>query len=142
MNTTRTFVAAFFAVAALSCSTVAPVKVNTGEQCFRCGRSISDTRLAGEQISGFVEKFRAPGCMARYLVAHPDEKGAIFVTDYVTGKMVKPTAAFFVPFVVDDRTNESEFRAYAVKAEADAAAAALHTTPVSWNVVLDKARAL
>ena len=54
-----------------SCTTVAPVRVSAGEQCFRCRRTIVDARLAGETIdsSGFVSKFRAPGCMATYLVA-------------------------------------------------------------------------
>ena len=56
-----------------------------------------DTRFAGETIepNGFVSKFRGPGCMATYLVAHPDERGAVFVTDYTSGKMVSPDAALF-----------------------------------------------
>src|SRR4051812_31210211 len=81
-----------------SCSSVAPVKVTAGDQCYRCRRIISDERVAGELIVGnFVSKFRAPGCMAKYLVDHPTERGATFVTDYTTGKMIAPDTAFFVP---------------------------------------------
>ena len=38
-------------IASGSCTPVAPVKVNAGDQCFRCRRIIPDTRLAVEQIS-------------------------------------------------------------------------------------------
>src|SRR5689334_21067722 len=104
---------AFLAAAMTSCSAMAPVKVNAGDQCFRCRRSIIDERLAAETIdaNGFVSKFRAPGCMAKYLVAHPNETGIVFVTDYVTGRMISPDAAFFVPVLLDRNTGEREYRA-------------------------------
>ena len=71
-----------------SCTSVAPVKVSAGDQCFRCRRTISDERVASEIISAnFVSKFRAPGCMAKYLVDHPGDGGTVFVTDYTTGKI-------------------------------------------------------
>ncbi len=65
---------------------------------------------------------------------------SFFVTDYTSGKMVKPTEAFFVPIVTNVMTGESDYRAYALKAEADAAAVELHTSPVTWQTVLDRAR--
>ncbi len=128
-------------LAIVSCTSMAPVRVNFGEQCFRCRRTIVDTRLAGETIdtSGFVSKFRAPGCMAKYLVAHPEEGGTVFVTDYETGKMMSPDAALFVPFVIDRNTGEQDYRAYRQPADAQADATQEHTVAVSWNVVLDKA---
>ena len=130
------------ALAVVSCTSVAPVRVSAGDQCFRCRRTIMDTRFAGETIepNGFVSKFRAPGCMAKYLVAHPDERGAVFVTDYTSGKMVSPDAALFVPVLIDPATGEREYRAYQQKADADGAAVREHTIPVAWSVVLEKAR--
>ena len=144
MNTVRTVCLALLSFTVLSCSSVAPVKVMAGDQCFRCRRYITNDRLATETIVGdrsyFVSKYRGPGCMAKYLVAHPDEKPVIYVTDYTSGRMIRPGAAFYVPEVVDRHTNETEYRAYRQQADADAAAAELHTTPVSWDTVLDQAR--
>jgi hypothetical protein len=133
---------AIAAVALASCSTIAPVKVSVGDQCFRCRRSIQDARLAGEVIggSGFVAKFRAPGCMAKYLAAHPEETGTVFVTDYTTGKMVRPDTALFVPVVLDGNTGERDYRAYRVKAAADEAAIDAKTVPYDWKAVLEKGR--
>jgi hypothetical protein len=103
MRSVQTMVAGVVVFALTSCSSIAPVKVNAGDQCFRCRRTITDGRLAGETIdsSGFVSKVRAPGCMAKYLVQHPEETGVVFVTDYTTGKMIGPERALFVPVVLD-----------------------------------------
>jgi hypothetical protein len=138
--TTGRIAAGLFAGLTIACSAVVPAKINVGDQCFRCARNINETRLAGEQISGFVEKFRAPGCMAKYLVKNPDDRGTVFVTDYTTGKMVSPTGAFFVPVVLDEKTGESDYRAYSSKDAAAAAAAEARTHIVDWNTVLDRAR--
>jgi hypothetical protein len=78
--------------------------------------------------------------MAKYLAAHPDERSTGFVTDFTTGKMIAPQAAYYVPEVVDASTRETDYRAYRVKAEADAFAAQSHATAVAWDAVLDKAR--
>jgi hypothetical protein len=129
-------------LALISCTaTIDPVKINAGDQCFRCRRIIADTRLATEQIQGgLTSKYRAPGCMAKYLVAHPDEGGTLFVTDYATGKMLPPAEAIFVPVLLDPNTGESDYRAYKDSADASAAAHELATTLVDWQVVLDRAR--
>ena len=133
---------AIVAVALTSCSSVAPVKVSAGDQCFRCRRSIMDERLAGETIdaNGFVSKFRAPGCMAKYFAAHPNETGTAFVTDYATGKMISPDTALFVPVVLDRNTGEREYRAYRLRPDANVAAGELGAAPVDWKTVLEKAR--
>jgi hypothetical protein len=141
MRTARTVVLGLAPLVLLSCSSIAPVKINAGDQCFRCRRTIVDTRLAAEKIEGgFVSTYRAPGCMAKYLAAHPDETGSIFVTDYTTGKMMSPNSAVFVPVVMDRNTMESDYRAYKLRADADAAAAEIGTTPVDWPTVLSSAR--
>jgi hypothetical protein len=124
-----------------SCTSATPVKVTAGDQCFRCRRTIPDERVASEIISAnFVSKFRAPGCMAKYIVDHPADGGTVFVTDYTTGKMIAPEAAYFVPLTVNVNTGERDYRAYRLKTVADLAAADLNTTPVDWTTVLERAR--
>lgn len=142
MTRTSVLVLGVATLAVASCTTMAPVRVAAGDQCFRCRRTIVDARLAGETIdsSGFVSKFRAPGCMATYLVAHTDERATLFVTDYSTGTMVSPDRAIFVPVLIDSNTGERDYLAYLAPADADAAALQAHTLPVSWDVVLERAR--
>jgi hypothetical protein len=142
MNKAVTVSVAFATLATMACTTVAPVKIAAGDQCFRCRRYISEARVATETIdtNRFVSKFRGPGCMAKYLVAHPAEQSTVYVTDYSTGKMIAPDAGFYVSEVVDRKTGETDYRAYRDKAEADAYAAEVHTTPIGWDAVLDKAR--
>jgi hypothetical protein len=142
MNIARTAGLGLLSVALVSCSSVAPVKVAAGDQCFRCRRSIINERVATETIDSnhFASKFRGPGCMAKYLVAHPEETPTIFVTDYSTGRMIAPQQAFYVPELVDRNTGETEYRAYRQQAHAGAFAAEVHATPVTWDAVLEKAR--
>jgi hypothetical protein len=130
------------ALLTLSCSSVAPVAIHDGDQCFRCRRPIAEKAMAAELLDGnrFASKFRAPGCMAKYLAAHPEETGTTFVTDYATGKWVRPDQAVFVPVVVNPNTGEADYRAFLSKADADAAAAELHAVPIDWQTVLKNAR--
>ena len=138
MNKAFSLCFAAAALAAMACSTVAPVKIVSGDQCFRCRRYITEERVATESIDAnrFVSKFRGPGCMAKYLVNHPDEKSTLYVTDFSTGTMMTPDAGFYVSDVVDRKTGETDYRAYRVKAEADAYAAQVRTTPIGWDAVL------
>jgi hypothetical protein len=124
-------------LAVTACSSFAPVRVNAGEQCFRCRRAILETRLAAELIdrNGFAAKFKAPLCMAKYLAAHPEETGTVYVTDVVTGKMVAPESALFVPIVVNRDTGERDYAAYRYGADADRAASATNTVPRTWAAV-------
>ncbi len=141
MRAVRTLLLGLVPLIALSCSSVAPVKVNAGDQCFRCRRTIGDPRVAGEMIDGgLVTKYRGSGCLAKYLVAHPGETGTIFVTDFTTGRMISPTKAMYVPVLLDRNTGDSDYRAYARKTDAEAAAHETNTAAVDWNTVLDKAR--
>lgn len=133
--------AAVGALLTLSCSSVRPIEVQAGDQCFRCRRPIVERAMAAEQIDGhFVSKFRAPGCMAKYLMDHPGETGTRFVTDYPSGKWMRPEQALFVPTLVNRDTGEWDYRAFLNKADADAAAAESHTAPIDWKAVLEKAR--
>ena len=133
--------AAVGALLTLSCSSVRPVAINAGDQCFRCRRLIVERAMAAELMDGnrFVSKFRAPGCMARYLIDHPGETGTTFVTDYATGKWLRPEQALFVPIQLNRDTGEWDYHAFLNKADADAAAAGSHTASIDWNTVLQKA---
>jgi hypothetical protein len=128
-----------------ACSSVQPVAIHAGDQCFRCRRPIVARAMAAELMDGnrFASKFRAPGCMAKYLVAHPGETGTTFVTDYVTGRWIQPERALFVPVLLNRDTGESDYRAFLNRADADATALELHTAPIDWTGVLaDAARGL
>lgn len=125
----------------LSYSAVHPVAVQAGDQCFRCRRPIVERAMAAELMDGnrLASKFRAPGCLAKYLADHPDETGMTFVTDYATGKWIRPEQAHFVPVVVNRDTGESDYRAFINRADADAAALERHTTPVDWQTAMANA---
>ncbi len=129
------------ATAVASCSSIAPVRISAGDQCVRCRRYIQDTRLAGEMVypGGLVEKFRAPGCMAKYLAAYPAPTADVYVTDFTSRKLVAASRAVYVPVLLDRNTGETDYRAYTVRADADAAARELDSQVVDWTTVLDRA---
>ncbi|HYM22559.1 MAG TPA: hypothetical protein VEU08_05110 [Vicinamibacterales bacterium] len=141
MKATSAIVCGLVSAVALSCA-IAPVKVASGDQCFRCRRLITDPRVAAETIgrSGLVSKFKGPGCMATYLATHPPVGDALFVTDFTSGKMIAPERARFVPVVVNPDTGERDFVAYLDAREADAAALDFKTAATNWQGVLDFGR--
>jgi hypothetical protein len=128
-------------VSAAACSSVAPVKIDNGEVCYRCRRVIVESRLAAETIDrSLVSKFRTSGCLAKYLAQHPSDTSIVFVTDYKTGRLVAPSRAHFVPTVNRDN-GEHDYVAYTDRAAADAEAFAHGVRAVTWDAVLDDARA-
>ncbi|HZR23404.1 MAG TPA: hypothetical protein VFA59_07455 [Vicinamibacterales bacterium] len=127
-------------VSVTACSSVAPVKVESGEVCFRCRRVIADSRMAAESIDhSLVSKFKTSYCLAKYLGQHPDDKSVLFVTDYTTGKLISADRARFVPIVNRDN-GEREYIAYTDRAIADAEAFAKGTRAVGWADVLSDGR--
>ena len=54
--------------------------------------------------------------------------------------MISPTKAMYVPVLLDRNTGDSDYRAYARKTDAEAAAHETNTAAVDWNTVLDEAR--
>ena len=142
MKPTSVIACAAISMLAISCGSMRPVKISQGDQCFRCRRTITDTRLAAETLgrSGLVSKFKAPGCMATYLAKNPPGGDAVFVTDYTSGKMIAPDRARYVQIIVNPDTGERDFRAYLDSREADAAALEYRSTVTSWQGVLDFGR--
>lgn len=130
------------ALLAASCSSIKPVQVSAGDTCYRCRRVILETRLAGEMVdpNGLAYKFRAPGCMAKYLAQHPGETGTVFVTDFTTGHMIDPARATFVPFIIEENSMERDYRAYLKKEDANAFANQVKAVAVDWATVLEKAK--
>jgi hypothetical protein len=78
--------------------------------------------------------------MATYLADHPNESPVVYVTDYTSGRMVRPSRVLFVSEITDRNTGERDYRAYLDEQEARAAAEELDTEPVTWDTVLAKAR--
>lgn len=126
-------------VSVAACS-VAPVKIESGEVCFRCRRVIADSRMAAETIDhSLVSKFKTSYCLAKYLAQHPDDKSVVFVTDYKTGNLITPDRARFVPIVNRDN-GEREYVAFLDRAAADSEAFSKGTRAVAWADVLSDGR--
>jgi hypothetical protein len=123
-----------------ACNSVAPVKVQGGEVCYRCRRVIQDTKLAAETLDGkLVWKFRSTGCVSKYLADHPQDKSIVFVTDYKSGRMMAPDHALFVPTTNRDN-GEKDYIAFAERSAADAEAFSRGVKPVDWTAVMNQAR--
>ena len=124
----RTLYIVFVVAIAAGCASVAPLKVQSGDTCYRCHRMISDPKLAAELIDriGRVSTtypFRTAGCLARYLKANPPSSmTTIFVTDHKTGRMLEAGAAWFVPTQVttpDGKDSEADYVAFGSREDAN-----------------------
>lgn len=122
---------------------VAPDTIYEGDVCYKCRRVVDDTRMAAETLDRQLPtKYRSPGCLAAYVAAHPAGVDTrMFVTDYVSGRLIAAERATFVSVLVNDRTGERDFRAYHSPVAAREAARMLGTGVVSWATVLERARA-
>lgn len=127
-----------FAILAASCTSVKPIALHSGDVCDRCRRVITNVTLAGEVVNanGMASRFRTAGCMATYLKEHPEQTGTVYVTDYTTRELIRAESATFVRIIIDDRTFERDFAAFASKQEAAAFASERKTKPVDWAFVL------
>lgn len=132
-------------LATMACSSVKPVPVAVGDNCFRCRRPIIDTRLAGEIVvdGGRAFKFRTPSCMAKYIKANPDVQIAqVFLTDYSTGRMVKANAVSLVPTVIGDGESRTrDYVAYSLTQAANEAATREKTAVTDWKTMLEQTAA-
>jgi hypothetical protein len=120
----------------------APESIAEGEICFRCRRVITEDRLAGEILTPDVPlKYKAPLCMARFVVSTPlSDRARVLVTDFASGALIPADRAWYVPIVVDARTGEAEYRAYRMRKSAENAADELGVRTVRWDSVLAHAR--
>jgi hypothetical protein len=130
------------ALLAVSCSSVQPLRIDAGDRCFRCGRTIDEPRLAGEIIDegNHALKFRTPGCMAKYLADQAEHNWrGIWVTDYGTGKFVEASDASFARITINPDTNERDYAAFASAEAAAAKAREEETATTDWNAILQAA---
>jgi hypothetical protein len=96
-----------------------------------------NVKFAGEAIapSGVVMKFRTPECLATYLRAHPDGVAAKFVTDYQTGRLIRPESAMYVRTVLDENTREMTYAAFAQVSEAVKFGKERTSSPIDWLMI-------
>jgi len=118
----------------------APETIGEGEVCFRCRRVIANARLAAEIMDRQLPtKYRTAGCMAAYVAAHRSDDSTYYVTDFASGALIDAERAFFVPVVINDTTDERDYRAYLSRGMADIAAQVLGVHVVRWNAVVEHA---
>jgi len=135
---------ALAALVAAGCSSLPPTPISANDVCFRCSRTIGDTKFAGEIIDsgGRAFKFKTPACMAKFIVTQNPDAAAIYVTDFQSGRLVRATAVMFVPTMVGEQYKKKElsYMAFSSSKTAREVAAREKTTPVEWEQVLETAR--
>ena len=129
--------AAILGTLVAGCSVATPVAVKSGDICYRCGRTITDTRIAAQMVDGTgqAQTFKTPACLAKYLQTNEVTGKTIFVTDYPSGQMFPVTTAVFVRGTIDDATGERDYFAFRSAAEAVKRAAGGQETAVDWATV-------
>jgi hypothetical protein len=122
-----------------ACSSFSPVPIVAGDVCETCKKQIREVKFAGEVITtqGVVLKFRTPECLANYSRAHPETIGAKFVTDYQTGRFIRPENATYVRTVLDENTREMTHAAFANFSEAVKFGKDRVSSPVDWLMMLN-----
>lgn len=131
---------AFIAILGLTlvgCSSLEPVKIQSGDVCFRCARTITDTKLAAEIVTadGNAFKFRTAGCLAKYLHGRTGDVGTVFVTDAQSGEMFQVSNAMFVRVTIDPATRERDYLAFKSATEAAKRASEESSSVVDWSAV-------
>jgi len=132
-------IAAILALALLvcACGSVTPVPVKVGEVCETCEKQITDLRFAAEAITqqGDVLKFRTPECLATYVRLHPEAIAAKFVTDYTSGRFIRPESATYVRTIIDENTRERSYAAFAQVNDAVKFAKDQLSSPIDWLMI-------
>jgi len=133
--------AAFLVLSAIlaGCAPPKPANVVLGEACWRCKRPIDNPDLAAELVApnGFGTKFRTVHCLATWIGQQAAEvDGHFWVTDQRSHKWVRADRASYVRTVVNPRTMEQDFLAFADADAASQIAAERHGTVQKWADVL------
>jgi hypothetical protein len=124
-------------LALTACSATQPVAIRSGETCYGCDRTITDTSFGAQLVrpSGETSTFRTPGCLARHLRDHPESVKAIYVTDYASGKLIPVSGALFVPARGEDSMGERGFYAFRSLAAATSRAEEEFSSVIDWAKV-------
>lgn len=135
----RTAVVVALALVMCACSSFSPVPVVAGDVCETCKKQITEVKFAGEVITrqGVVLKFRTAECLAAYTRVHSDEVGAKYVTDYQTGRFIRPENATYVRTVLDENTREMTYAAFSQVSDAVKFSKDRVSSPVDWLMILN-----
>jgi hypothetical protein len=134
MRTTAVLALALFIAA---CGSFSPVPINAGDVCATCKQPITDVKFAAEAVSpqGVVSKFRTPDCLARFYRESPTNVAAKWVTDYPTGKFIRPESATYVRAVINENTNERAYAAFADYKDATEFGKTAMSSPIDWLMI-------
>ncbi len=119
-----------------------PDTIGEGEICYRCHRVIADARLAAEIMDrNLPTKYKTSGCMAT-LRGRPSRATVprYYVTDFASGGLIEAEHAFFVPVLINDKTNERDYRAYSRAAWPTSPHRCSASSVVRWDTVVERAR--
>lgn len=118
-------------------SSFSAVPIRAGDICAGCGKQINDVRFAAEAITtqGEVMRFRTPKCLATYVRRHPEAVASKFVTDYVSGRFIRPESATYVRTVLDENTREAAHAAFAQVSDAVKFGKANLSSPIDWLMI-------
>ena len=123
-----------------ACSAVSPMPIRTGEGCFQCRKPIANLKTAAQVVTeGMASNFDGSSCLAAYLVEHPQDKGAAFVADFPSGKMIPAGEAIYVLNVNRDN-GERTYLAFSNATTAQSEATTRSTSPIAWDALLTEAR--
>lgn len=120
-----------------ACGSFSPQPIRAGDICEGCKKQITNVRFAGEVITkqGLVLKFRTPECLATYTRANADAVSSKFVTDYQTGRLIRPEGANYVRTVLDDNTREMTHAAFSQVSDAVKFGKDQMSAPVDWLAI-------
>lgn len=108
-------VAGLLLTVVVACSSAKPVAIRTGDLGEATRQPIQNVKIAAEIVppSGHpVMEFRSVTSMARYLEAHGDTPGTMFVTDYPTGHLIPIETATFVKGQIDGNAKDLDYFAF------------------------------
>jgi copper chaperone NosL len=133
----RTAAILVLALSVCACSSFTPVAITAGDVCETCKKQITEVKFAGEVITpqGVVLKFRTAECLASYVREHPDAIAAKFVTDYQTGRFIRPESATYVRTVLNENTREMTYAAFSQVSEAVKFGKDRVSSPVDWLMI-------
>jgi hypothetical protein len=114
MRTAVPLVVGLFLLVLVACSSVSPVAIRAGDICENCRRPIQNVKVAAEIVppGGLPLKFRTVSCAARYLHERQGTGDVVFVTDFPSGRLIRPQSAIFVKSEIDDNTKELDYYAF------------------------------
>jgi hypothetical protein len=108
-------VAGLLLTVVVACSSVKPVAIRAGDLGTASRQPIRNVKVAAEIVPPGRRpalEFRTVSSMARYLYAHGDTPGTLFVTDYPTGRLIPVETATFVKGPVDGNSKDLDYYAF------------------------------